>query len=180
MPIETARLILRTPTPADVDDFMEFRNTEFVLRYNAMNPTTRERVLAQFSQAEDSETLLMELKETGKVIGSLGVEEYGLEQALTEFTDYKGREIGYVLSKDYWGRGLMPEAVSAVTDYLFRVLDLDFLTCGYYDFNSQSKRVQEKCGFKYHHTDENVYQKLLDTYKTCHVPFLNVDEWIRD
>jgi ribosomal-protein-alanine N-acetyltransferase len=27
-------------------------------------------------------------------------------------------------------------------------MDLDFLTCGYYDFNGQSRRVQEKCGFK--------------------------------
>ena len=42
----------------------------------------------------------------------------------------------------------MPEAVCAVVDYLFDECDLDFITCGYYDFNLQSKRVQEKCGFK--------------------------------
>ena len=42
----------------------------------------------------------------------------------------------------------MPEAVKAIIDYLFNVADLDFLTCGYFDFNTQSKRVQEKCGFK--------------------------------
>lgn len=33
-------------------------------------------------------------------------------------------------------------------DYLFGELDYDFLLCGYYNFNSQSKKVQEKCGFK--------------------------------
>ena len=42
----------------------------------------------------------------------------------------------------------MPEAVKAVIDYLFNERDLDFLLCGYYDFNAQSRRVQEKCGFK--------------------------------
>ena len=47
-----------------------------------------------------------------------------------------------------WGKGLMPEAVKAVIDYLFNVQKLDFLTCGYYEFNNQSKKVQEKCGFK--------------------------------
>ena len=53
-------------------------------------------------------TLLMdvsswqEYKENHKVIGSLGIEYYGLEDKLTEFDGYKGREIGYVLSKDYW------------------------------------------------------------------------------
>ena len=53
-----------------------------------------------------------------------------------------------MLSKDYWGKGIMPEAVKAVINYLFNELNLDFLTCGYYDFNNQSKRVQEKCAFK--------------------------------
>jgi ribosomal-protein-alanine N-acetyltransferase len=75
------------------------------------------------------------------------VDEYGLEQALSEFYDYRGREIGFVLARDYWGRGIMTEAVKAVISHLFDVADLDFLTCGYYDFNSRSKRVQEKCGF---------------------------------
>ena len=42
----------------------------------------------------------------------------------------------------------MPEAVGAVIHDLFNHLNLDFLICGYYDFNNQSKRVQEKCGFK--------------------------------
>ena len=96
----------------------------------------------------DDKTFAIVLKENGKVIGSLGVEKYGMEEALTEFNDYLGREIGYVLSKEHWGKGIMPEAASAVIEYLFASLDLDFLTCGYYDFNSQSKRVQEKCGFK--------------------------------
>ena len=77
-----------------------------------------------------------------------------MEQALTEFYNYQGREIGYVLSKTYWNKGLMSEAVKEVINYLFNDLDLDFLTCGYYDFNIQSKRVQEKCGFK-------PYRKLI-------------------
>lgn len=50
--------------------------------------------------------------------------------------------------KNYWGKGIMTETAKAVIDYLFKVLNLDFLICGYYDFNSQSNRVQEKCGFK--------------------------------
>ena len=101
-----------------------------------------------------AKTFAICLKQNNKVIGSLGVEKYGMEQVLTEFNGYIGREIGYVLSKSYWGMGLMPEAVTAVINYLFNQLNYDFLTCGYYDFNVQSKRVQEKCGFK-------PYRKLI-------------------
>jgi ribosomal-protein-alanine N-acetyltransferase len=43
-----------------------------------------------------------------------------------------GREIGYVLNKDYWGKGLMPEAVEAVIDYCFREINFDWLTCGHF------------------------------------------------
>ena len=105
-----------------------------------------QEILNRFIQG--NKTFAICLKEGEKVIGSIGVEEYSLEDKLSEFFDYSGREIGYVLSKNYWGRGIMPEAVSAVIDYLFNNRGLDFLTCGYYDFNKQSKRVQEKCGFK--------------------------------
>ena len=60
--------------------------------------------------------------------------------------------------------GIMPEAVEAVISYLFDDRNLDFLTCGYYDFNRQSKRVQEKCGFK-------PYRKLImDTRMGTHEP----------
>ena len=52
----------------------------------------------------------LELKNNHKVIGSLGLEKISLSLN-REYDDCVGREIGYVLSKDYWGRGLMPEAV---------------------------------------------------------------------
>ena len=42
----------------------------------------------------------------------------------------------------------MPEAVCAVLDYLLRDVGLDAVTCCHYDWNRQSARVQEKCGFR--------------------------------
>ena len=148
--IETERLVLRPFTTSDADDLYEYASVEGVgemagWRHHVSIDETRS-ILDTF--IEEDKTFAICLKYGGKVIGTLGVEKYGLEDKLTEFSSYKGREIGYVLSKDYWGRGLMPEAVCAVIDYLFDECDLDFITCGYYDFNLQSKRVQEKCGFK--------------------------------
>ena len=102
----------------------------------------------------EKKTFAIVYKGNGKVIGSLGVENYKLEDKLTEFMLYRGRELGFVLSKDYWGYGLMPEAVNAVIDYCFSVLDYDFLLCGHFDENHRSQRVQEKCGFK-------AYRKLV-------------------
>ena len=148
--IETERLILRPFKPSDLEDLYEYASVEGVgemagWKHHESKEKSKE-ILDMF--ITEDKVFAIVLKESGKVIGSLGVEKYGLEDRLTEFDGYLGREIGYVLSKDYWGRGIMPEAVKTIIDYLFNVLNLDFLTCGYYDFNSQSKRVQEKCGFK--------------------------------
>ena len=148
--IETERLILRPFKQSDLHDFYEYASVSGVGEMAGWNHHENiektQEILDMF--IKEDKTFAIVYKKSNKVIGSLGVEKYGLEDKLTEFNGYYGREIGYVLSKDYWGKGIMPEAVKAVIDHLFRDLNLDFLICGYYDFNNQSKRVQEKCGFK--------------------------------
>ncbi len=147
--IETERLILRAFIESDLEDFFEYASVEGVgemagwCHHESIEKS--EEILGVFIEKDIDFAIC--LKESGKVIGSFGIKEYGLEDKLTEFDGYLGREIGFVLSRDYWGKGLMPEAVGAVMDYLFDELNFDFLLCGYYNFNVQSKRVQEKCGF---------------------------------
>ena len=148
--IETERLILRPFQASDLDDFYAYASVPGVgemagWKHHESKAESKE-ILDIFIR-EDIDFAIC-LKPFNTVIGSLGVKKYGLEEKLTEFFPYRGREIGFVLGKPYWGMGLMPEAVNAVVHYLFQELDLDFLTCGYYCFNAQSKRVQEKCGFK--------------------------------
>ncbi len=147
--IETERLILRPFEESDLDDFYEYASVDGVgemagWKHHANKDKTKE-ILDLF--IKEDKTFAICFKSDNKVIGSLGIEKYGMEDKLTEFFNYKGREIGYVLSKAYWGMGIMPEAVKAIVRYLFNELNFDFLTCGYYAFNTQSKRVQEKCGF---------------------------------
>ena len=108
----------------------------------------------------------------------LGIEKYGLEDKLSEFFDYKGREIGYVLSKDYWGRGLMPEAVKEVIKYLFEVVNLDVIFCGHFLSNTRSGRVQEKCGFK--HYAFMKYETQLGTIEDEETNILIKEDWLKE
>lgn len=133
----------------DLDDFHEYASMDGVGQPAGWIPhhdmDTSMLVLRLFIEEKKTFALVLD----GKVIGSLGIEEYD-EKQLPEFNNRLGREIGYVLSKKYWGRGLMTEAVKAVVGYLFDELGLDFLVCGHYTDNLRSKRVQEKCGFKHY------------------------------
>ena len=155
--IETQRLILRGWQEADLADFYEYASVDGVGQMAGWLPhksvAESKTILDLFIR--EKKTLALELKENGKVIGSVGLETRDADLGIPEHL--MGREIGYVLSKAYWGRGLMPEAVKAVIDYCFKVLDFDWLTCGHFLRNDRSRRVVEKCGFRYvrdviHHT----------------------------
>lgn len=152
--IETDRLILRAWREDDLEDLYEYAKVDGVGQMAGWRPhesieKSRE-ILEHF--IGEKKTFALELKENGKVIGSLGLESREPDEPGKGFDvdpGLLGREIGYVLSKDYWGRGLMPEAVKAVIDHCFRELRFDYLTCGHYTFNKQSRRVIEKSGFSF-------------------------------
>ena len=147
--LRTERLTLRPWTEGDLDDLYEYASVDGVGQMAGWLPhksIDESRVILQ-RFIEGKKTFALDLD--GKVIGSLGIERYD-EKLLPEFDEKRGREIGYVLSKNYWGRGLMPEAVKEVIRYLFESVNLDFIACGHFTDNLQSMRVQEKCGFKHY------------------------------
>lgn len=148
--IETKRLVIRPFFPSDLNDLFEYASVpgvgEMAGWSHHKNKDETKKILDMF--INEDKTFAIVNKSNNKVIGSIGIEKYGLEDKLTEFNDYIGREIGFVLSKDYWGQGYMPEAVQAIIKYLFDDLHYDFLLCSHFDNNNQSKRVQEKLDFK--------------------------------
>jgi [ribosomal protein S5]-alanine N-acetyltransferase len=58
-------------------------------------------------------------------------------------------EIGYWLGKDYWGQGIMTEAVRLITTYGFEKLGLRRIYAHVFVFNKASMTVLKKAGFKY-------------------------------
>ena len=158
--LTTDRLTLRPWRESDLHDFYEYASVDGVGQMAGWNPHRNleesERILNSFIKHKKT----FALEHQGKVIGSLGIEEYS-EENYPELGALQGREIGYVLSKAYWGQGLMPEAVKAVIAYLFDEVGLDFIIVGHFDWNGQSRRVIEKCGFQYIKTN-----KFETRYKT--------------
>ncbi len=148
--LETDRLILRPWNMEDLEDFYEYAKVDGVGQMAGWNPHTSiqesKDILSSF--IEEKNEFALELKENNKVVGSLGLEKLSIALA-KPYDSYIGREIGYVLSKDYWGRGIMPEAVNRVIKFCFEEEQYDFLLCSHSITNNRSKRVIEKCGFRF-------------------------------
>ena len=162
--LTTERLTLRPWRESDLNDFYEYASVDGVGQMAGWNPhrnMEESRLILSMFIAE-KKTFALEYR--GKVIGSLGIEMYK-EEEFPELADQRGRSIGYTLSKDYWGRGLMPEAVKEVLRYLFAEEKLDFLVVSHYVWNGQSRRVIQKCGFRYLKTIELAtrYDTVEDT-----------------
>lgn len=120
------------------------------------------------------ETYAVCLKENNRAIGSIGL--IPPAQTHTEISDDE-MEIGYWIGVPFWGKGLIPEAVRVLIEHAFVDLGCRALWCGYYDGNEKSRRCQEKCGFNYHHTEENKPCALMGDVRTEHFTRFRRDDW---
>ena len=174
--LQTERLVLRPWRLSDLEDLFAYASVDGVGQMAGWPPhASREDsmvILRRF--IEGKKTFALEYQ--GKVIGSLGVERYD-EEKFPELADKQCREIGYVLARDYWGRGLMPEAVREVIRFLFEEAGLDAILCGHFLSNRQSRRVQEKCGFR--HYAFGTYTTQMNTIEQDETNILTREDWLR-
>lgn len=141
MILETKRLILRKPEATDVEDYLKFCNSEFVLRYNAMVPQSREDVLRSLSKEQDGSTLFIQREEDGTVIGEICIHEDSLRYGMAS------KELSYFLGEDYSRQGYMKEALGAVVDYLFREESLECVAARCFAPNEASRALLHSLGF---------------------------------
>lgn len=144
--IETERLILRPWKWEDAEDMYAYASSPNVGPRAGWKPhesieETRQIMKEMFVGADD--VWALELKENHKVIGSLGLHETSRGGLVYD------REMGYVLSEEYWGRGLMPEAAARAVQFAFEELGVEILMVAHFDFNMRSRRVIEKLGFSW-------------------------------
>lgn len=137
--IETARLVLRPPTAADLDDIVAEINDVAVVRMLARVPFPYSHADAEdflaWSRMSRNDINLVVAKD-GRVIGCAGI------------NDVAGTcEFGYWLGKAHWRQGLATEASRAFLAFCFGELGMDKIRAGAFADNPSSLRVQEKLGF---------------------------------
>ena len=118
------------------------------------------------------ETYAVVLKETDEAIGSAGI-MFG-DSVHSAGMKADEAEIGYWIGRPFWGQGLIPEAVRRLLQRCFE--ELGFTA---YDGNTKSRRVMDKCGFRFHHTEEGKTSPLGDI-RTEHFMKITKEEWLED
>ena len=174
--IVTERLVLRPWLESDAESLYKYAQDPAIGPIAGWPPHT---------SVEDSlniirtvfaapETYAVVLKETNEPVGSIGI-MFGDSLHSAEMQANEA-EIGYWIGKPYWGQGLIPEAVLRLLQRCFEDLGMTAVWCGYYDGNTKSRRVMEKCGFRFHHTEEDKTSPLGDI-RTEHFMRMTKVEW---
>ena len=173
--LETKRLILRPWVETDAKSLYTYASDPDVGPPAGWPPHASEEASLQIIRQVLSapETYAVCLKD-GTAIGSVGL-KMGGNTTLTDKEDEC--ELGYWIGKPYWGQGLIPEASRELLRYAFKELGMSAVWCGYYDGNEKSRRVQEKLGFVYQRTTQNLYLPLLDETRTGHETLLTKKQW---
>ncbi|KKL18150.1 hypothetical protein LCGC14_2478400 [marine sediment metagenome] len=124
--IETKRLILRKPTSDDIDDIFEYAKEEDVAKFtrfkahkSLQDTKMFLQIVKQKHQNKTALTLILELKENKKIIGSISFENIS--------QDDERAEIGFALSKEYWSQGLMTEAIQKLLEFGFKKIKFNRL-----------------------------------------------------
>lgn len=176
MILETNRLILRRWNNDEASEMYRYTSDPRIGHDCGWPPHQNIEDSAQIIQefSQHPEVYAIVLKETGQPAGTITLK-------LGECTDMTDRddecELGFWIGAPFWRQGFITEAAHEIIRHAFDKLAMRTIWVGYYDGNEASRRVQEKLGFIYHHTSNNVPLPALDEYRTEHVSLLRRIDW---
>ncbi|MGN1015122.1 MAG: GNAT family N-acetyltransferase [Butyricicoccus sp.] len=174
--LHTERLILRPWKESDAESLYEYAKDPRVGPIAGWPPHTsveNSREIIRNVLSAD-ETYAVCQSSDDQAIGSIGLMR-GTASNLTLPDDEA--DLGYWIGVPFWGQGLIPEAAKKLIRHGFVDLGLKTLWCGYFDGNHKSRRVQEKCGFVYHHTNRDIVWELMQDIRTEHITRLTRERW---
>lgn len=149
--LETERLLLRKVTLEDIEDMHLYGSDEEVSKYVTWNThetisDTKDFLESVLNKYENKQVSPwgIENKENGKFIGTIDFVWWQ--------PNHKIAEIGYVISKDYWGKGLTTEVAKEIIKFGFEEMDLVRIQARCDIENIGSARVMEKAGMSFEGT----------------------------
>lgn len=147
--ITTDRLLLRPIYLSDAEDVHEYSKNPNVGPNAGWKPhedmPETIKIMSEFFIGQKN-TWGITIKGIEKIIGSIGFVE---DKKRNNPRSYM---LGYAIGERHWGKGYMTEAAKASLRYAFEVLGAEIISVYCYPFNSRSKKVITKCGFRYEGT----------------------------
>lgn len=146
--IETQRLILRRFKPSDAKHmYKNWAVDSEVCKFLSWNPhkdlSETEHIVEGWIkdyENDDNYNWVIELKDISEAIGQISLMHVNEK--------YSSCSVGYSISRLFWGKGIITEALKAVIDYLFKEIGMNRIEASHNTLNPASGRVMQKSGMK--------------------------------
>lgn len=140
--LEGERVRLRPVQLTDAEDMYAYASDDETVRYvfdrHESVEETRENIARHFL-ASPAGKYAIELKSEGKMIGTIDIRPS---------EEHKVAELGYTLNRQYWGRGYMTEAASALMTFAFEQLQMEKVFAIHDIRNAASGKVMLRLGMQ--------------------------------
>ena len=146
MELKLTRSVLREWKPGDEESLVRSANSRRIWR-NLRDAFPNPYTLADAEHWIKIANPTTPIRNFAIVVDGAAVGGIGL--VLKDDVFRRSAEIGYWLGERFWGRGIVTEAVRAVTDYAFATFDLCRVYAGVFEWNPASMRVLEKGGYEF-------------------------------
>lgn len=175
--INTERLVLRKYKHDDADDmFKNWANDSEVTRFLSWKPHNSveetKKIIDQWIdeyKQDDIYDWAIELNEIGEIIGGISIVKLDEKNYSCE--------IGYCMSSQYWGKGIMTESLKTVIDFLFSEVGFNRIEAKHDTQNIGSGKVMAKSGMKYEGTLRQVKLRNNTNFYDLAVYSILKDEW---
>lgn len=144
--MESERILLRPVSIEDAEDMYEHTSDEETTRYiydRHVDLNQTKKLIENYFLKEPIGKYAIVLKETNKMMGTI-------EFRVHEWN--KSGELGYILSRFYWGNGYMNEAANLILELAFHVLGLERVFSESDVKNEASSRMMKRLGMQYEGT----------------------------
>ena len=162
--LETKRLYLKRGTKKDYqkvyeDDFTKLRNIAGEFKYEKLGLEDIEEFDTYADEYDNVYDWIIYLKENNLPFGNVTADR--------EVGELKAIELSFNLHPDFWKKGYMNESVTEIIIFLFKQ-GYENIICSYSEGNNNSKRINEKIGFKLFNKEENAWFKNGRPITDCH------------
>lgn len=161
--LRSKRLTYRLLEPADKQALRQIVSDESVAEpAGFLAPDTQEKFDGFFAALTRHNTAIAILD--GETLTGY-IHVYPYTDELPDRPGKRGVSTGFVIGKKYWNRGYATETLQTVTAYLLRTFD--FCIADHFVGNEASRKVIEKCGYRYFETYTMPFE-ALGREMTCH------------
>ncbi len=177
--LESERVRLRMMQMDDLDDYYAYVSQPEIARYNSWQPPRSlaecrvffgGRVIERYKSMLPTPWGVVD-KVTGRLVGQCGFTQW--------YPISMRAEIAYGISKAYWGRGYMPEAVRIVLAFGFRVLGIERIQAACIAENVASERVMQKVGMSFEEMQRE-YSFVHERYEDLKLYSIRRQDYLRD